>query len=64
MRVRFCLNKSYRYDSLSDRCIRSLLPLFPALADAPSNFTAAKVVAKQKIFFDQASSLEGELYCG
>lgn len=34
------------------------------LADAPSNFAAAKVLAKQKIFFDQASSAEGELYCG
>lgn len=34
------------------------------LADSPANFTAAKVVAKQKIFFDQASSAQGELYCG
>lgn len=35
-----------------------------ALAEAPGNFAAAKVIAKQKIFFDQATSDEGELYCG
>jgi deoxyribonuclease-1 len=35
-----------------------------AYADAPTNFTAAKVIAKQKVFFDQAASDQGELYCG
>jgi deoxyribonuclease-1 len=34
------------------------------LADAPNNFSAAKVVAKQHIFFDQASGVQGDLYCG
>jgi len=33
-------------------------------ADIPANFPAAKVIAKQKVFFDQASGLHGELYCG
>tara|TARA_Y100000815_G_scaffold272342_1_gene301046 strand:+ start:1905 stop:2210 length:306 start_codon:yes stop_codon:yes gene_type:complete len=35
-----------------------------AFAEAPANFSAAKVIAKQKIFFDQATSANGELYCG
>ena len=35
-----------------------------ALAEPPATFTAAKVVAKQKIFFDQAQGPAGELYCG
>lgn len=36
----------------------------PTLADAPSNFDAAKAIAKNEIFYDQASSKQGELYCG
>lgn len=35
-----------------------------SLATPPANFTEAKVIAKQKIYFDQASSPMGELYCG
>lgn len=35
-----------------------------ANADAPTTFGQAKVIAKQKVFFDQASSELGELYCG
>jgi len=35
-----------------------------ALAAAPVTFTAAKVAAKEKIFFDQGASPLGELYCG
>jgi len=35
-----------------------------ALADAPSTFTAAKGAAKNKVFFDQASTGLGDLYCG
>lgn len=42
----------------------SLLLSITTLADAPTTFTAAKVAAKQKIFFDQAQSDNGELYCG
>ena len=42
----------------------SLLLSITALADAPTTFTTAKVAAKQKIFFDQAQSDDGELYCG
>lgn len=44
--------------------LASLLLISHAFADAPANFTAAKVIAKQKIFFDQAPSAQGELYCG
>ncbi|BAP45228.1 endonuclease [Pseudomonas sp. LJDD11] len=36
----------------------------PALAAPPSNFSEAKVVAKEKIYNDQANSALGELYCG
>lgn len=36
----------------------------PALANPPATFTEAKVVAKQKVYMDQASSAMGELYCG
>ncbi|WP_462402223.1 endonuclease [Pseudomonas sp. Marseille-QA0332] len=35
-----------------------------AHASPPSTFSEAKVVAKQKIYLDQASSDMGELYCG
>ncbi|WP_312905146.1 endonuclease [Stutzerimonas nitrititolerans] len=34
------------------------------LADPPSNFAAAKLIAKQQIFYDQALSAQGDLYCG
>ena len=36
----------------------------PALANPPATFTEAKVVAKQKVYLDQASSAMGDLYCG
>lgn len=36
----------------------------PALAAPPATFAEAKVVAKQKIYLDQASSAMGDLYCG
>lgn len=42
----------------------SLSIINPALSAPPSNFTDAKVIAKQKIYLDQASSSMGELYCG
>ncbi|WP_426153077.1 endonuclease [Pseudomonas sp. DC3000-4b1] len=42
----------------------SLLVAFPAFADPPATFAEAKVIAKQKIYFDQANSDLGELYCG
>lgn len=41
-----------------------LLISLTAIADAPATFSAAKVAAKQKIFFDLAQSDDGELYCG
>lgn len=44
--------------------LASLLLISHANADAPTTFTAAKVVAKQKVFFDQSASVHGELYCG
>lgn len=40
-----------------------LLP-FTAQAAPPATFTEAKVVAKQKVYFDQTNSTQGELYCG
>lgn len=42
----------------------SLSTALPALATPPATFTEAKVVAKQKVYLDQASSSMGELYCG
>lgn len=42
----------------------SLAVIYPAFATPPATFTEAKVVAKQKIYLDQASSAMGELYCG
>ncbi|MBV7477334.1 endonuclease [Pseudomonas sp. PDM31] len=36
----------------------------PAFSSPPSNFSEAKVIAKQKIYLDQANSALGELYCG
>ena len=35
-----------------------------AIAGAPSTFEEAKVVAKRQVFYDQADSSTGELYCG
>jgi len=35
-----------------------------ALAEPPSTFTAAKAIAKNKVFYDQASTGLGDLYCG
>lgn len=42
----------------------TLLLCTHAVAEPPSTFTAAKVAAKQQIFFDQAQGSDGELYCG
>ncbi|WP_449433107.1 endonuclease [Pseudomonas putida] len=36
----------------------------PAFSSPPSTFTEAKVVAKQKVYLDQANSAMGDLYCG
>lgn len=35
-----------------------------AFSSPPSTFSEAKVIAKQKIYLDQANSSMGELYCG
>jgi len=35
-----------------------------AFATPPATFTEAKIVAKQKVYLDQADSAMGELYCG
>lgn len=35
-----------------------------AFATPPATFTEAKIVAKQKVYLDQADSVMGELYCG
>lgn len=44
--------------------LSTLLLFAQAYADAPTSFAAAKVVAKQNVFFDRGSSDQGELYCG
>ncbi len=44
--------------------IVALSVITPAFANPPATFSEAKVVAKQKIYLDQASSAMGELYCG
>ncbi|MCW2271590.1 Endonuclease-1 precursor [compost metagenome] len=36
----------------------------PAFANPPATFTEAKIVAKQKVYLDQATSAMGDLYCG
>lgn len=41
-----------------------LLVCTHAYADAPTSFSAAKAIAKQEIFLDQASGADGDLYCG
>jgi len=38
--------------------------ILPVFANPPATFTEAKVIAKQKIYLDQANSPMGELYCG
>ena len=35
-----------------------------AYAAPPATFAEAKVVAKQKVYFDQGNSATGDLYCG
>lgn len=35
-----------------------------AFATPPATFTEAKILAKQKVYLDQADSVMGELYCG
>lgn len=42
----------------------SLAFVFPAFSSPPATFTEAKVIAKQKIYLDQANSSMGDLYCG
>lgn len=36
----------------------------PAFSSPPATFTEAKIVAKQKVYLDQATSAMGDLYCG
>ncbi len=61
---------SSRFDKFTDmtRFFTAALTVlslsFNAFADAPANFSVAKVIAKQKVFFEQAASDQGELYCG
>nr|WP_319528419.1 endonuclease [Pseudomonas laurentiana] len=42
----------------------TLAVITPAFSNPPSTFSEAKVIAKQKIYLDQANSAMGELYCG
>ncbi len=42
----------------------TLSVITPAFSNPPSTFSDAKVIAKQKIYLDQANSDLGELYCG
>jgi len=36
----------------------------PAFSNPPSTFSEAKVIARQKVYLDQAGSAQGDLYCG
>lgn len=36
----------------------------PAFSSPPATFTESKIIAKQKIYLDQANSAMGDLYCG
>ncbi len=42
----------------------SIAVINPAFSSPPSSFSEAKVIAKQKIYLDQANSPLGDLYCG
>ncbi|WP_433689432.1 endonuclease [Pseudomonas monteilii] len=42
----------------------TLTTTLTAIAAPPTTFTEAKIIAKQKIYFDQANSSVGDLYCG
>lgn len=42
----------------------ALLVITPAFASPPTTFSEAKVIAKQKVYLDQANGAFGELYCG
>ncbi|WP_341520091.1 endonuclease [Pseudomonas sp. G.S.17] len=42
----------------------SISVINPAFSSPPSNFSEAKVIAKQKVYLDQANSAQGDLYCG
>lgn len=42
----------------------SLTAVLPAFASPPATFTEAKIIAKQKVYLDQANSTMGDLYCG
>ncbi|RRV05244.1 deoxyribonuclease I [Pseudomonas sp. v388] len=44
--------------------VLALSAVGPALAEPPATFSEAKVVAKQKVYLDQANSAQGDLYCG
>jgi deoxyribonuclease-1 len=41
-----------------------LIATNPVLASAPTTFEEAKVIARRQVFYDQADSSTGELYCG
>jgi deoxyribonuclease-1 len=41
-----------------------LIAITAAVASAPTTFEKAKVVAKKQVFYDQANSSAGDLYCG
>ncbi|MGC3334292.1 endonuclease [Pseudomonas aeruginosa] len=45
-------------------CLAAFFISSLAFANAPSTFSAAKTVAKNKVFYDQASTGLGDLYCG
>ena len=42
----------------------TLSVITPAFSSPPATFSDAKIIAKQKIYLDQANSAMGELYCG
>jgi len=43
--------------------LASLLAI-SAHASPPDTFAEAKVITKQKVYFDQNTSAQGDLYCG
>lgn len=44
--------------------ILSFSAVTPAFSAPPATFSEAKVVARQKVYLDQANSTQGDLYCG
>lgn len=64
MRIHLKIDSRARMNRLTSILLTLLFVSSHVYAAAPTTFTAAKVIAKQKVFYDQAASDQGELYCG